>query len=726
MNGIIHDTKMMRVVLDTNILVVNQIRGIGGKGRNPMSRPRVDVGPQVVWKVEPASIPKWMWIAVTALIVLSCTPDRSEKTKPAVRRPSILLVTLDTTRADCLGFESADIQTPHLDALASRGVRFSQAYTTAPMTLPAHVSMLTGLYPAEHGIHENSRTLSDNQALLASRLAAEGYLTAAFVSGYPLSRQFGLDRGFEHYDDALGPSAAERSAEETTNRALSYLEKSTNPLFLWVHYFDPHEPYAPPEPFRTKYEDPYLGEIAAMDQEFGRLLEAFEGRSPNTRILVVGDHGESLGEHGEALHGNLLYQGVLRVPLIIAGLGIAPGQVAEPVSSRRVFDTVLTWAGIEKPHHLLSGTQETVLAEAMKPFLHYGWQPQVMAVRGDTKVIRSGDLEVYDLRNDPMESHNLEGEWQVDRELLDQLRAYPFLPTSNLADSKGLSLEDEKRLASLGYFDWQGQTTLRDDAPTPREMTHLFADLDRGSGLFVRQRYQQAVSLFEGVLEEDPQNLMVHVRLAVAHSLLDHEGQALEFFERARQIDPGSVDIRHYLAMHYFRQGQWAAAAPLFESVLAQMPKRLPALQNLARIRSEEERLEEAGLLLERVLDLDPADTSSLLELGRLKMALGETQGAILAFEQASTLQGANFSAFLELGVCYLANQQVQEARDCFDRVPPDHPEIAMALFKRAQVSVLLNEEDREERIRLAYDKADPAIRRLIENERLFTPHRPH
>jgi arylsulfatase A-like enzyme/Flp pilus assembly protein TadD len=666
---------------------------------------------------------KLLWLVAFSLVVLSaCTADTPKGVeRPREEHPSILLVTLDTTRADHLGFESKEVQTPHLDKLAARGVRFSQAYTTAPMTLPAHASMLTGLYPAEHGIHENSRAFPKHQTLLASFLVEKGYSTAAFVSGYPLSRQFGLARGFEHFDDSFGSSSAERRAKETTNLALGYLEQSAGPLFLWVHYFDPHEPYDPPEPFKSTYEsNPYRGEIAAMDQEFGRLLEAFEQRFQNTRVLVVGDHGESLGEHGEALHGNLLYQGVMRVPLMIAGRGIAPGQIAEPVSTRRVFDTVLAWAGIPRPHHLLSGEQEVVLAEAMKPFLQYGWQPQVMAVRGAVKVIRAGDLEVYDLDGDPGETHNLEGSWEPDRDLLEELRAYPFLPAAIQANSAGLSREGEERLASLGYVGWQGQTTLREDAPNPREMTHLFADLDRGSGLFVRQRYQRAVSVLEEVLEEDPKNLMVHVRLAVAHSLLNHEERALEFFEQARQIDPGSVDIRHYLAMHYFRQGRWAAAAPLFESVLAQMPQRIPALQNLARIRSEEGRLEDAVLLLERTLDLTPTDTERMVELGRIRMALGATQDAILAFEQAHGFQGGEFPAFLELGVCYLANQQLREARDSLDRVPSDHPEYPMALFKRAQVSVLLNEGDREERIRLAYDKADPTIRRLIENERLF------
>ena len=184
------------------------------------------------------------------LACVSCSPERPQPDERVdTPRPSILLVTLDTTRADSMGFESDAVETPTLDGLAARGVRFSQAWTTVPMTLPAHTSMLTGLYPAEHGIRENSRFLDDDRTLLAERLRDAGYATAAFVSGYPLKRRFGLARGFDHYDDDMGKGNAERAAGPTTQRALKYLEaKARGPVFVWVHYFDPHDPYVPPEP----------------------------------------------------------------------------------------------------------------------------------------------------------------------------------------------------------------------------------------------------------------------------------------------------------------------------------------------------------------------------------------------------------------------------------------------------------------------------------------------
>ncbi len=394
----------------------------------------------------------------------------SEVEAGAPVRPSILLVTLDTTRADAMGFESGADATPNLDALAARGVRFAQAYTTAPMTLPAHASLLTGLYPAEHGIRENARYLGDDRVLVAGRLRELGYRTAAFVSGLPLDAQFGLARGFDRYDDDFG-GAAERDAGETTDRALAYLRQAADPpLFLWVHYFDPHEPYDPPEPFRSRYDDPYLGEIAHLDRELGYLIGDFESRFRETgfRILVAGDHGEGRGDHGEALHGNLLYQGVMRVPLLVSGTGIDPGEVAEPVSVRRAFDTILHWAGAERPRHLLSGSSEIVLAEAMKPFLQYGWQPQVMAVRGRTKVLRSGATEVYDVVADPAETRDLAGEVEIDAELRRAIGDYLSRPIGQPSDvGEEPSRETRERLASLGYVASQSEAKLRDDARAP-------------------------------------------------------------------------------------------------------------------------------------------------------------------------------------------------------------------------------------------------------------------
>ena len=664
--------------------------------------------------------------AVLLIVAAGCSRPAPTSVAPAAAtaRPSILLVTLDTTRADSVQPESHDVETPTLAALARRGTRFTAAYTTTPQTLPAHTSMMTGLYPAGHGLHDNARRLGASQPLLAEKLKAAGYATAAFVSGYPLDRQFGLARGFDLYDDQLGAGLAERKAGDTTERALAWLDASPQgPLFLWVHYYDPHEPYAPPPPYRERYvANPYLGEIAYMDHELGRLVEAFGKHSPDVRILVVGDHGEGLGEHGERYHGDLLYQGTVRVPLVVAGRGVPAAVRTDPVSTRHVFDTVLVWAGLGPARSLLEPAAEPVLGEAMRPYLQYGWQPQVMVVEGTTKIIRSGHTEIYDLASDPHEEHDLGAVATLDRTERQALSHYPIPspdPTTDATASQ-LDVEARKKLASLGYVASGAPPPLRPDAPDPRQMTALLPDLEAGASLFVRGRYADVVPLYRKVLEADPHNLMVTLQLAVAESMLGREAAAMSAFRRAQAIAPDSVDVKHYLAMHEFQQGRFAAAEPLFVSVLAVEPGRLPALECLAKIRERENRLDEASALLERAVLLESSPVPTLLELGSVDMARGDTDGALRAFEGAHAAQGDAFAHFLDLGVLYLADSQLAAARDALDRVPRSSPDYPLALFKRAQVSVLLGEPDQADRVRQAYAAADDRTRPLIERETLF------
>jgi arylsulfatase A-like enzyme/Tfp pilus assembly protein PilF len=683
--------------------------------------------------------PRWPKVGIAlsllAAALAACARDErggvSRVPRSGGELPSLLLVTLDTTRADAVGWEGG-AQTPELEALAARGVRFAHAYATAPMTLPSHASMLTGLYPSEHGIHENSRVVRADEALLAPRLRARGYRTAAFVSALPLSRRFGLAAGFDRYDDSFGDEN-ERPAGETTAAALEHLASlAPGPTFLWVHYFDPHDPYQPPEPYRSRYpSDPYLGEVAYVDGELGKLLSAFErhaGGGP-WRVLVAGDHGESRGEHGETFHGNLLYQGAVRVPLVIAGSGISGGAVVEaPVSARRVHDTLLGWAGADLGMEsefasLLEAPDQTVFAEAMKPFLEYGWQPQVMAVTaGLEKAIWSGELELYDLAADPAESRDLAGEVELDAGLIERLRSYP-VPEGAAIGSGAASIDDETRarLAALGYTTSEGRPAPRADAPAPKEMTHLFDDLDRGSGLFLQHRYAEAVPLLERLAGADPDNLTVHLRLAVARSVLGREAAAAASFRRALELGPASVDVWHYLGLHHLRAGRPEEAERWLERARLAAPDRVPTLEALAEIRGRQGRLEDALSLLERARDLTGTPTASQLTLlGDLEMARGETARAREAFEALRALQGESFSRHLELGVLYLAERRLADARDSLDRVSPRHPAYGMALFKRAQVAALLGEPDLAERVRRAWREADAELRRLILDERLF------
>jgi choline-sulfatase len=640
-------------------------------------------------------------------LALAGACSRAPAPTPAAR-PSILLVTLDTTRADSIGPDARDVQTPAFDAVAARGRRFTQAYAAVPETLPSHSSIMTGLYPGGHGVHENARYLPATLPMLSERLQQAGYRTSAFVSSFILARRFGLARGFDVYDDTLPAGANERSSRATTDAAIADLAQAGDkPRFLWVHYYDPHAPYEPPEPYRTRYRaHPYLGEIAAMDEQLGRLVQAFDGRASGpSAIVIVADHGEGLGEHGEATHGSLLYQATVHVPLVIVGPGVTAGTSETPVSTRRVYHTILDLAGIDAAHSLRarSGTRgaaqsdaedaEVVLGEAMKPFLEYGWQPQVMAVGGKFKAILAGKVETYDVAADPVEAHDFGSGAALPPGVRKALEDYPVPSPATARAADTLDEDAKRRLASLGYVSSGAAPAVRKDAPRPADMTALMDVIDRASGLFADGRYAACIPLFERVLAEDPHNIDAALRLASAHSSLGENAKAIEMFQRALAIDPASLDARTYLGLHYVRVKDWDRASSLLEYVVQASPDRATAVDALAGVRAQ---------------------------MAARAMEAGNTAVAIADFERARTLQPATFAHDLELGVLYLAARRFEESRAALDRALAKHPDDPMALFKRAQVSVLLQEPDAPARIEQAKKRADAVTRPLIDHERLF------
>lgn len=663
---------------------------------------------------------RWL-ILLSFFLLLSCGyPDGAapgSDSQPNL--PAVLLITLDTTRADHMGGFHPLAETPHFDALAASGTRFQQAYTTVPITLPAHTSMMTGQYPGDHGVHENARTVPAQLRLLAETYGARGYHTAAAVSAFPLARELGIARGFADYDDSFSP-AGERDAGATTTAALRLLDQAgSKPFFLWVHYFDPHDPYEPPEPFKQRFaQNPYLGEIAYMDQEMGRLLAAFKSRfgQGDHRILVVGDHGESLGEHGEAHHGNLLFQGAVHVPLAVAGTGISQALVDRPVSIRRVYHTLLRWIGEDEGPDLFQDDPEPVLAEAMKPFLHYGWSPQVMALSEGKKYLRSADMYIFDLASDPGEQKNLAGEESLPPQVEAALAAYP-IPGAN---EDSLSQEQRERLASLGYAALSGLTNREGPLPDPIQMTHLFPLLEQGARQFGRGDYVAAIATYEQVLAQDPQNLMVLMRQAVAHSVEGRRQDAEAYFRRAGMLDAESLDLHHYLGMHYLRFGEEDKAAAQFRKVLQQWPQKLTALTALAGISARSGQAAEAIRLFRRAAQLRDQDPALQVNIALLAMEQGDSTTAAAAFAQAYQLDAEAFAHQLDYGVVLMDLRRFDEAAGWLDQIPANHPGYPMALYKRAQAAVLRNEPDPVSRIRRALDAAPPQLRDIIRRDPLL------
>ncbi|HEY2435191.1 MAG TPA: sulfatase-like hydrolase/transferase [Vicinamibacterales bacterium] len=632
-------------------------------------------------------------------LLLAALAACSHAPQAPVERRSILLVTMDTTRFDAVGSGRAG-DNGAFKALEARGRRFTQAYAAVPETLPSHTSIMTGLYPGGHGVHQNARYVPASVPLVAEQLQRAGYRTAAFVSAFVLNRRFGLARGFNVYDDTMPAGRDERNALETTDAAIAELARplaagapAAQPRFVWVHYYDPHAPYDPPSGFRR--DPPYLGEVDFMEQQLGRLLQAFEAASgPAAAEIVVADHGEGLGEHGEAEHGRLLYQATLHVPLVIVGLGVTAGEASGvPVSTRRVYDTILDLAGEPNARSLRAAAAEPVLGEAMNPFLENGWQPQVMTVAGRYKAILSARLETYDLDADPAEARDLGSSVSLPSGARKGLEDYP-IPSPDAAHAPAaLDAEAARRIAALGYVAGGAAPVVRKDAPRPADMIALFPVMDRAAALFGAGQYANAIPVLRQILAADPHNLDAVLRLATCYSSLGRDALAVETFRKAAAMAPDSQDVRTYLALHYARTKDWEQAVPLLEQVVKESPDRATAVDALGALKARQ---------------------------GLAAMNRGDTPAALAAFEQARQLQGSAFVHDLELGVLAMDARRFDEARAALDRALAKTPGDPMALFKRAQVSVLLKEPDSSARIAAARQKADATTRALIERERLF------
>ena len=401
-------------------------------------------------------------------------------TAPAVPPFNVVVVTLDTTRADRLSpYGFMDVPMPALDRLAREGVVFDRATSVAPLTLPAHTSLFTGLFPPRHGVRDNvDKALAAGHATLAETLQANGFRTGAFVGSIVLARERGLDRGFDEY---TGPGsrgsepgagdhrARQRRADAVVTDAVRWLDGvAGSRFFLWAHFYDAHRPYDPPDPYRSAYHDPYVGEIAFADSQIGRLLGALEARRlmKDTIVIVAGDHGESLGDHGERDHGIFVYESVLRVPLVIRAPAISPRRVGGVVRLTDVMPTVLELVHVPAPPmdgvsliELLTGRQADLELEAYSESeypVRLGWSPLRALRKGRFKLIDAPRVELYDLERDPFEEHNLYDERRATAESLARrldalVRQYSSIGGD--VSSKPAHVPDRlaKQMAALGY-----------------------------------------------------------------------------------------------------------------------------------------------------------------------------------------------------------------------------------------------------------------------------------
>lgn len=605
--------------------------------------------------------------ALAVLAVVRPAPAPKPAATPA-GPPSVLLLTLDTTRADALGvYGGRGARTPVLDGLAARGTRWTQAVTPSPLTLPAHASLLTGLAPPEHGIRDNgTAVLPKDVPTVAAAFSSRGYATAAFVASRVLDRRFGLARGFQHYDDSAPAEQIgeygypERNARQMTDAALQWLAKrpAGKPLFLWVHYYDPHAPYSPPgvDP-RSLEAQLYAGEVATMDREIGRLLAALPGGAERFVIAAVADHGESLGEHGERTHGLFLYHSTVHVPLILAGPGVPRGKaVAETAPTPRLASTLLRLAGAAQaaapfgnPLPGIAGGRfsGTAYAESRFPLTAYGWSPLESVFDGRWKLIVAPRPELYDLGSDPGETRNLlDGQRDQARRLKGVLQATQGSFKTRSAEAADPELA--RSLQSLGYA--SGSGSKGKGTIDPKDGAPMIAEFVAAKEMTRRGDPRGAAAKLAELVRRSPGNIPFLTALATAQLLGGDGDAAIATYRRAAQENP-RLDFLHLnLADAYARLGRVDEAKKEYELTLELNPRFAAAWWGLADLAQKTGRTAEARRLLGEAVTAGVESVSILVRLAEVESKAGDAAAADRRFRQAVELAPAWAPAWLVWG----------------------------------------------------------------------------
>jgi len=617
------------------------------------------------------------------------------------RPRNLLLVSLDTVRADRLGsYHYAQAQTPRLDALAASGLRFEHASTVAPLTLPAHSSLMTGTFPAWHGVRDNGGFyLDDDQLTLAEMLRERGFRTGGFVGAFVLDRRWGISQGFDRYFDdfdldkyenASMMDTIQRPGGEVVDHALEWLKAdATQPFFAWVHLYDAHTPYEAPEPYRSRFprtrDGAYDAEISSADAQVGRLVDALRdaGRLDDTLIVVVGDHGEMLGEHGEPTHGFFIYEGATRIPLVISGPGVPAAVISDQVRIVDVAPTALSLLGVPVPKPvqgadlmpLARGQHLGLIAhsESWYPRYHYGWSELRAIQDGRFKLIRAPRPELYDLATDPREERDQAQAAAARLDLFGRALDEFESKTARAGAPQGpraIDSETEERLAALGYV--AGSVSLQRMAGPargdPKDKIGLYNLMKEAAALSSENRIDDAIATVRQALDQDPEIVEGYMLLGNFYKKLkrpedaiaayrdalarDSEHQNALFslalaykdegrldearvgFERARELDPRNGKVLWQLADLWMRKRDFARAEAIIADALERKVDEHRLLLKLAESRIEAQRFDEAEQALKTALEKKPDLAVAHFDLGLAYEGQGQTAKAIESYER--------------------------------------------------------------------------------------------
>lgn len=625
---------------------------------------------KLLWGAAAALVAGLSWVVCSSLI----------RTGP---KPNLLLVTLDTTRADrlvCYGYAAGE--TPVLDSLAGEGVLCERAFTVAPITLAAHTTMFTGLYPAESGIVTNGRgRLHDSIPTLAEVLERQGYDTGAFVASFVLNSKFGLNRGFRTYDDEFASTEPgsdtmhrQRHGASVVEAALNWLGmKREKPFFCWVHLYDPHAPYmSHTDLFGNKYIDrPYDAEIAYVDRQVGRLVDFLKSSHADdqTLVVVVGDHGEGLGEHVEREHGMTLYDDALHVPLIFRHRGKLPAKtrVAENVSLVDLSPTFLDLLGLKDPRKTTGQSLKRALAGDAKadgvifgatdvPFLVNEWSPLRCWIEGHWKYIRTTKPELYDLAADPHERRNLlEANPEVARELKARLADFEKRLAPREAIAVQLTEHERRVLEANGYLVGQGKAVPVGQSPTDlpdvKDMLPFDIEVDEAMKLVEGSSVKEGMDRLRDIIRRAPSHTDAHWNLAGLLRAASEFSEAEQVLRKMLAVKPHSAQGHSGLAVVLMQQGKTAEAMAEFQNTIDIDPDNAEARCTLARLLLAAGNSESALDQLNAALEVDPQHVASYQARAALFARLGRTADAVADYRSALKYAPDGPETHLKLGI---------------------------------------------------------------------------
>ena len=691
------------------------------------------------------------FFAILITLAAGCTAlaqgvtTKPAQAKPATRpgmtpsnatRPSVILITIDTLRADHVGCYGAQtVRTPTLDALAHDGVVFERAISQVPLTWPSHAVILTGTYPFQNGVQDfTGEPLAQQFRTVPQAFQRDGYATGAVVSAFVLDRSWGLARGFDFYDDAFSAETFEkketglvdRRAGESVAHAIAWLKKTPRrPFFLWLHLYDPHSPYDPPEPYRTEYRGHlYDGEIAYADHELGNLISWLKQNHlyDSSLIVALSDHGESLGEHGEDEHGFFVYNATVHVPLIVkppAGSGIAAGRRREPVETTAVGPTLLQLAGVKDSiqtqfqsiallgagSDIKSGMNSTksqapkdpAYSETFYPFSSFGWSPLHAFESERFHFIEAPKPELYDLESDPGETRNIAAEQPamvaVLREKMQALLAHnPF--TREDAGAGTLSPDAQEKLRALGYFGFRAAVSpesLKQGLADPKDKLWEFNSILKAQDAFQRKEDDEGEALLAEVQKKDPQIYVIPFMLGESALKRQNWEQAADQLQRCLALNPSFDSAMTGLARALAKLGRAEEAKGWLRTALQSNPQNYRAWYQMGLLDTGSDPTA-AQSAYEKTVAIQPNYSAGQRELGMFFFQQKNFSAAAPHLEKAIELGLEDARIHNFLGICYNRTNRTPKALREFQRAIELDPKLAEAHLNLAFAHQLLHQ----------------------------------